>query len=232
MQIHRDRLLTLELPYRERLALRRTVFHGGDRPKVAILAGVHGDELEDLYVCHRLAAWIEALASTQPEAFLGQIELFPAMNPLGLDTLRRLIPVYEHALVVFLQRTGIVYGKPASEDAEEDVHYVGVEQTARILAETAGLFISHLEVGRWIQAADLIGQVFDGFDGQLRAGVRTPVSDLVSGIRRQPLLFEGDLLARIQTQHMRSRGKTRHRSRHGHRWVHGPRNLFATYPPD
>jgi predicted deacylase len=95
MHIRRDSILTLELPYRERLSLRRTVFHGGDGPKAAILAGVHGDELEGLYVCHRLAAWIEALASTRSEAFLGQIELFPAMNPLGLDTLQRLVPVYE-----------------------------------------------------------------------------------------------------------------------------------------
>jgi uncharacterized protein len=59
MYIHHDSILTLALPYRERTALRRTVFHGGDGPKVAALAGVHGDELEGLYVCHRLAAWIE-----------------------------------------------------------------------------------------------------------------------------------------------------------------------------
>jgi uncharacterized protein len=105
-----------------------------------------------------------------------------------------------HALVVFLQRTGIVHGKPASEDFEEDVRYFGVEQTARIVAETAGLFISHLEVGRWLQAGDLIGHVFDGFDGQVRAEVKTSVSGLLSGIRRQPLLFEWDLIARIQTR--------------------------------
>jgi predicted deacylase len=71
------------------------VFHGGDGPKVAVLAGVHGNELEGLYVCHRLAAWLEDLASSHPEAFLGQVELVPAMNPLGLDTLQRLVPVYE-----------------------------------------------------------------------------------------------------------------------------------------
>jgi uncharacterized protein len=110
-----------------------------------------------------------------------------------------------HALVVFLQRTGIVHGKPATgESEEEDVHYFGVEQTARIVAETAGLFISHLEVGRWLQAGDLIGHVFDGFDGHLRTEVKTPVSGLLSGIRRQPLLFEGDLIARIQTRESRS----------------------------
>jgi uncharacterized protein len=108
-----------------------------------------------------------------------------------------------HALVAFLQRTGIVEGKPASDESEEDVHYFGAEQTARIVAETAGLFISHLEVGRWMQAGDLIGHVFDGFDGQLRAEVRTPASGLLSGIRRQPLLFEGDLIARMQTRHPR-----------------------------
>ena len=95
MRIQHDSILTLELPYRERLALRRTVFCGGYGPKVAILAGVHGDELEGLYVCHRLAAWLEGLAATRPEALLGRVALFPAMNPLGLDTLKRLVPVYE-----------------------------------------------------------------------------------------------------------------------------------------
>jgi hypothetical protein len=86
------------------------------------------------------------------------------------------------------------------EESEEDVHYFGVEQTVRIVADTVGLFISNLEVGRWFQAGDLIGHVCDGFDGQLRAEVKTPVSGLVSGIRRQPLLFEGDLIAGIQTR--------------------------------
>jgi uncharacterized protein len=108
-----------------------------------------------------------------------------------------------HALVVFLQRTGILQGAPAVEESEEDVHSFGVEHTSGIVAEAAGLFISDLEVGRWLQAGDLIGHVYDGFDGQLRTEVKTPVSGLLSGIRRQPLLFEGDLIARIQTRHLR-----------------------------
>jgi predicted deacylase len=73
------------------------------------------------------------------------------------------------ALVTFLQRTGIVQGKPGPEESEEDVHYS-------------------------------IGQVFDGFDGHLCAEVKAPVSGLLSGIRRQPLLFEGDLIAHLQTR--------------------------------
>jgi uncharacterized protein len=94
----------------------------------------------------------------------------------------------------------MLQGTSASQAPEEDVHYFGAEQTARIVAETAGLFISNSDVGRWLQAGDPIGHVYDGFDGQLRAEVKTPVSGLLSGIRRQPLLFEGDLIASIQTR--------------------------------
>ena len=42
--------------------MERTVFAGGDGPRVAVVSGIHGDELEGLYVCHRLAAWLEQLA--------------------------------------------------------------------------------------------------------------------------------------------------------------------------
>jgi uncharacterized protein len=95
MQIHQETLLTLRLPYREDLVLQRTVFQGGEGPKVAVVSGIHGDELEGLYVCHRLTQWLESLARSRPEALLGRVELYPALNPLGLDTLQRLVPVYE-----------------------------------------------------------------------------------------------------------------------------------------
>jgi len=95
MQIDHDSILTLELPYREQLQLHRTVFHGGAGPKVAVVAGIHGDELEGLYVCHRLAAWLEELALTQSDALRGRVELYPALNPLGIDTLQRFVPVFD-----------------------------------------------------------------------------------------------------------------------------------------
>jgi predicted deacylase len=104
------------------------------------------------------------------------------------------------ALVGFLQRLGILQGASPSSEHDDDVHVFGINQTTSLVAETAGLFISHLEVGRWLQAGDLIGQVFDGFDGQLRAEIKAPVVGLLSGVRRQPLLFEGDLIARLQTR--------------------------------
>jgi predicted deacylase len=77
-----------------------------------------------------------------------------------------------------------------------------VAQTCRLVADTAGLFISDLKVGRWLRAGELIGHVYDGFDGQERAVVKAPVAGLLSGIRRQPLLFEGDVIAHIQMPHV------------------------------
>lgn len=95
MEIRQETFFTLALPYRERLALERAVFEGGDGPRLAIVSGIHGDELEGLYVCHRLAARLAELAKRRPEALLGSVELYPALNPLGLDTLERGVPIYE-----------------------------------------------------------------------------------------------------------------------------------------
>jgi len=92
MQIDHDTILSLELPYRERLTLQRTAFTGGNGPRVAVVAGIHGDEIEGLYVTHRLAAWLEDLGRRQPQALRGRVELYPAANPLGLDSLERSVP--------------------------------------------------------------------------------------------------------------------------------------------
>ncbi len=89
-----ETILSLELPYRDRLVLQRTVFGSARGPKVAVTSGIHGDEIEGLYVCHRLARWLEA----HPRALKGRVELYPAVNPFGLMTLQRSVPVFESDL--------------------------------------------------------------------------------------------------------------------------------------
>jgi predicted deacylase len=102
------------------------------------------------------------------------------------------------ALVAFLDRTGIVTGLTLADD-EVDLRYFGLNQAFAILAEHAGIFVSRLEVGRWIQGGDSIAHIYDSFTGDICTEVIAPVSGLVSSLRRQPLLFEGDLMARILT---------------------------------
>ena len=90
-----DTVFTLKMPYCEQLDIQRTTFRGGDGPTAVVTAGIHGDELEGLYVCHLLAAWLERLVAVNPKALLGQVRLYPALNPLGLDTLTRGVPVFD-----------------------------------------------------------------------------------------------------------------------------------------
>ena len=90
-----ETFFTIEMPFRERMEIRRSVFTGADGPRVAVLAVLHGDELEGLYVCHRLIAWLEELLRSHPTALRGTIELYPALNTLGLDTLTRGLPVFD-----------------------------------------------------------------------------------------------------------------------------------------
>ena len=90
-----ETFFTIEMPYRNQVKPRRTIFTGGDGPRVAVVAGIHGDELEGLYVCHRLANWLEELQRTDNHGLLGSIELYPAINTLGLDTLTRGLPVFD-----------------------------------------------------------------------------------------------------------------------------------------
>jgi predicted deacylase len=100
------------------------------------------------------------------------------------------------ALVDFLERSGLLVGVRLAEP-EEDVHAFGPRQSFPLISEHAGWFVSRLEVGQWIQAGESIGYVYDGFRGDLTVEIRSPVSGLLSGIRRQPLLCEGDLVARV-----------------------------------
>jgi predicted deacylase len=96
MRATHDDVLSIELPYRDRLRVRRTVFDGGrGGPTVAVVAGVHGDEIEGLYVCHRLARFLGQLEHECPEAIRGRVELYPALNPLGLDCIERTVPTYD-----------------------------------------------------------------------------------------------------------------------------------------
>lgn len=102
-------------------------------------------------------------------------------------------------LVTFLGRVGVVEG---AQDAEpEETHHFGPRHAFSLISDHAGLFVSHRSVGHWLQAGDLIGQVFDPFDGALRTEVRAPHAGLLTGLRRLPLLCQGDLAARISTRH-------------------------------
>jgi uncharacterized protein len=62
--------------------------------RVSLVAGLHGDELEGLYICHQLMESLKNLEEKNPSAFKGEINIYPAMNPQALETGTRLWPFF------------------------------------------------------------------------------------------------------------------------------------------
>ncbi len=59
--------------------------------RIGIVTGIHGDELEGQYVCYELARRIYE----EPDALTGIVDIYPAMNPFGIDNITRGIPAFD-----------------------------------------------------------------------------------------------------------------------------------------
>jgi predicted deacylase len=100
------------------------------------------------------------------------------------------------SLVSFLGRIGVLEGvQLAAED--EEVCFFDKPSGFRVFAEKAGTFVSDRQVGRWVRQGQELGYIYDSFSGNVIEKVVSPVAGLLTGIRRHPLLFEGDLLLRV-----------------------------------
>jgi len=100
------------------------------------------------------------------------------------------------SMVSFLGRVGVLEGvQMAAED--EEVCYFDKSSAFRVYAEKAGTFVSDRAVGRWVRAGQELGYIYDSFGGNVIEKVVSPVAGLLTGIRRHPLLFEGDLIVRV-----------------------------------
>lgn len=102
-------------------------------------------------------------------------------------------------LVSFLGRIGVLEGVEVAE-ADQEVLYFTRECAVRIYADRAGMFVSDKSLGGWVGKGQELGYIYDSFNGNVRTRVTAPTAGLLTGIRRQPMLFEGDLLVRICTR--------------------------------
>lgn len=62
-----------------------------DMKRISIVTGIHGDELEGQYVCFELQRRMEQ----HRECLTGIVDIYPAMNPLGIDSITRGIPAFD-----------------------------------------------------------------------------------------------------------------------------------------
>lgn len=75
----------------ETLSIRRNHIEpvtGENRGRISVVTGMHGDELEGQFVCYELIRRLTA----RPEALRGTVDIYPVLNPLGMDSGSRVIP--------------------------------------------------------------------------------------------------------------------------------------------
>ena len=85
-------IVSTALPIDERLLIRKnTLSNGSGSQRLCIVTGTHGDELEGQLICYLIAKTI----NEQFDCLDGTVEIYPALNPLGIDTLQRGVPNFD-----------------------------------------------------------------------------------------------------------------------------------------
>ncbi|TVQ71914.1 MAG: succinylglutamate desuccinylase [Chromatiaceae bacterium] len=100
------------------------------------------------------------------------------------------------ALVNFLTHAEVIQEISLAEE-EDDLHYFGQNQIFELTSDARGLFVFRQDPGRWLHGGDLIGYLYDRDTGALIKEFKTPVSGLLTSIRRNPLVETGSPVATV-----------------------------------
>ena len=284
-----ETIISMELPAGGHLAIRRNRIRpeGEERnlSRISLVSGIHGDELEGQYICYETARRVKE----HPEYLKGIVDIYPALNPLGIDMASRTVPRLDmdmnrmfpgdasgdmmeritatvvdsligsdicidlHASDIFVREIPQVrlsedfaeallpYAKMTNADmiwmnATATVHestlahsmnllgvptlvlemgqgiWTGPEPKVQepaissdgevefIRSKSDGVFLPLIEHNHYVKKGDLIGEVVDPFEGTVKQQIRTAKGGLLFTLRAYPVVYEGDLLARILTE--------------------------------
>ena len=108
-------IVSTALPINERFAIRKNIIKNGKgNRRVCIVTGTHGDELEGQMVCYLVAKYL----NEHIDLLDGTVEIYPALNPLGIDPIQRGIPNFD------LDMNRIFPGNPNGTMAEQTAHLI------------------------------------------------------------------------------------------------------------
>ena len=71
--------------------LKRRIQNGDSTTRLSLVTGTHGDELEGQYLAYMIGDFI----SRNIEQFEGILDIYPALNPMGIDSITRGIPMFD-----------------------------------------------------------------------------------------------------------------------------------------
>lgn len=84
-----ENIVSCKLNVDEELTIKKNSLRGGEGKRIAIVTGIHGDELEGQYVCYQLVKHITANMSN----LHGTVDIYPSVNPLGMESASRAVPI-------------------------------------------------------------------------------------------------------------------------------------------
>lgn len=79
------------MPVDEEFRILKNHISNGKGKRISIVTGTHGDELEGQYVCYL----ISRMVSENIEKLHGTVDIYPALNPLGIDSMQRGVPAFD-----------------------------------------------------------------------------------------------------------------------------------------
>ena len=88
-------VVSVDLPVHERLVIKKNRLEPenmtGKEKRISIVTGTHGDELDGQYICYEIIKKIHMY----PEKLKGIVDIYPDVNPLGIDMGSRGIPMFD-----------------------------------------------------------------------------------------------------------------------------------------
>lgn len=82
----------VDLAVNEKLKIQKeSIKNGTSQKRICIVTGTHGDELEGQYICYVLSKYLKENISK----LNGNVDVYPSLNPLGIDSIMRGIPGYD-----------------------------------------------------------------------------------------------------------------------------------------
>ena len=76
----------------EKLIIQKMRLRNGVSPKrISIVTGTHGDELEGQYLAYLIGSFLDK----NLDKLNGVVDIYPALNPLGIDSISRGIPMFD-----------------------------------------------------------------------------------------------------------------------------------------
>jgi hypothetical protein len=80
------------LAVNENLNIRkRRIQNGKSKNRLSLVTGTHGDELEGQYLAYMVGKYVDE----HIDQFDGILDIYPALNPMGIDSITRGIPMFD-----------------------------------------------------------------------------------------------------------------------------------------